>query len=189
MTGGQTRCKLSCTAIQSLYSYIDFNGNFFEWCSLLLKLLRVRVSFSCIHSDSSVLLAELGRPSIEFLISLILHFMYFSELRPVVNFSDMWKSHEEFRLLIQQSFESVTQLSFHQWLFFSVLYVVSSASKLFMNDFVSALWTACECVGQNCQFWPMSLLFSLLRTYFLTCGIVQSVFKVKKPNPKTGPKP
>ena len=112
MTGGQTEQELSCTLIQSWCSYTDFNGNFFEWCSQWLKPLRVRVSLSSIHS-------ELGRGVVTapFLLCLILHFMYFSALRLIVNFSDVWKSHEEFRLFIQQSFESVTWLSFHRWLF------------------------------------------------------------------------
>lgn len=141
MTGEQTGCNLSCTPIQSLFSYMNFNETLFEWWSLFLKLLRVWVSFSCIHSDSSVALAELGRwvvtsPSIESLVCLILHLMYFSILRPIVNSSDMWKSHEEFRLLCISGY-------------FSIVSVISSAAKLCINEFgmniVSCKWYCSEC--------------------------------------------
>lgn len=76
------------------------------------------------------LVAELERqlvmsPSTEFLVCLILHFIHFSELRPTVIFSDMWKSCEEFRLLNQQSFESVNPAVISS--------VVISVSYLFVN--------------------------------------------------------
>lgn len=77
-------------------------------------------------------------PSAEFLGCLMLDFMCFLESRPTVSFSDMWKKHEEFRLLNQQSFGSASQLCFISD-YFSVVSVVSSAPKLFMNECVSAL--------------------------------------------------